>query len=181
MQNCMKLNGSLIVYLSIRRTIRFKWIRNWTVWKYFVDYFPAELVRTVELSPNTNYLFAIFPHGILRYVFFLKVNVMTANPTLLSIPQFVRSSKFQQWSFKMAHTIPRHSCQSAHAWLSHVVANFPWICHGHRYGFSIGTQPDHTAQPVQRQEPSVEQRWLHSECGHVVGRRCSRSHQCPSG
>lgn len=41
------------------------WVRNWLVWKYFLAYFPANLIKTAELPPNQNYLFAIFPHGVL--------------------------------------------------------------------------------------------------------------------
>ncbi|XP_047663293.1 2-acylglycerol O-acyltransferase 1-like isoform X1 [Tachysurus fulvidraco] len=44
---------------------RSQWVRNWTVWKYFRDYFPISLVKTVDLDPNTNYLFAFHPHGVL--------------------------------------------------------------------------------------------------------------------
>ncbi|KAG9348625.1 hypothetical protein JZ751_002365 [Albula glossodonta] len=44
-----------------RRTL---WVRNWTLWTYFRDYFPIRLVKTHHLSPNRNYIFAYHPHGI---------------------------------------------------------------------------------------------------------------------
>lgn len=39
-------------------------MRNWTLWRYYCDYFPVKLVKTTELDPNKNYLFTCFPHGI---------------------------------------------------------------------------------------------------------------------
>ncbi|XP_043830693.1 diacylglycerol O-acyltransferase 2-like protein 6 [Dromiciops gliroides] len=46
---------------------RSNWVRNWTLWKYFRDYFPVKLVKTCELSPSHNYIIAVHPHGILSY------------------------------------------------------------------------------------------------------------------
>lgn len=42
-------------------------MRNWRWWRYFCDYFPIKLVKTVDLDPSRNYLFAIFPHGVLSF------------------------------------------------------------------------------------------------------------------
>uniref|UniRef100_A0A8C0GMB1 2-acylglycerol O-acyltransferase 1 n=1 Tax=Chelonoidis abingdonii TaxID=106734 RepID=A0A8C0GMB1_CHEAB len=44
---------------------RSKWVRNWTIWKYFTDYFPIHLIKTSDLDPSQNYLFGFHPHGIL--------------------------------------------------------------------------------------------------------------------
>eukprot|EP00076_Gallus_gallus_P045820 XP_025011358.1 2-acylglycerol O-acyltransferase 2-like isoform X1 [Gallus gallus] len=44
---------------------RSEWVRKWTVWRYFRDYFPISLVRTARLDPQRNYLFAFHPHGVL--------------------------------------------------------------------------------------------------------------------
>lgn len=41
------------------------WARNWKWWSYFRDYFPLKLVKTANLDPEKNYLFCIFPHGVL--------------------------------------------------------------------------------------------------------------------
>ncbi|XP_070494534.1 2-acylglycerol O-acyltransferase 1-like isoform X2 [Chironomus tepperi] len=41
------------------------WVRSWSWWKHFADYFPVELVKTVDLPPTKNYLFACFPHGVI--------------------------------------------------------------------------------------------------------------------
>lgn len=43
------------------------WVRSWSWWKYFVDYFPIRTERLpwVELDPKRNYLFCFFPHGML--------------------------------------------------------------------------------------------------------------------
>ncbi|XP_027014433.1 diacylglycerol O-acyltransferase 2 [Tachysurus fulvidraco] len=43
---------------------RSSWVRNWTVWKYFKDYFPIRLIKTHNLPPNRNYIFGYHPHGI---------------------------------------------------------------------------------------------------------------------
>ncbi|XP_077269447.1 2-acylglycerol O-acyltransferase 1 isoform X1 [Temnothorax americanus] len=40
-------------------------VRNNAFWRYFCDYFPLKLVKTVDLNPNKSYLFACVPHGIL--------------------------------------------------------------------------------------------------------------------
>ncbi|XP_058810785.1 2-acylglycerol O-acyltransferase 2-A-like [Phymastichus coffea] len=48
---------------------RSKWIttkfRNLAWWRYFCNYFPIKLVKTVDLDPSKNYLFCSFPHGLL--------------------------------------------------------------------------------------------------------------------
>lgn len=44
---------------------RLQWYRNLKWWHYYRDYFPVHLVKTTELSPDRNYLFAVYPHGIL--------------------------------------------------------------------------------------------------------------------
>ncbi|CAD7077174.1 unnamed protein product [Hermetia illucens] len=43
----------------------YRWMRESKFWVYFKNYFPVDLVKTVDLSPDRNYLFASFPHGIL--------------------------------------------------------------------------------------------------------------------
>ncbi|XP_050343472.1 2-acylglycerol O-acyltransferase 2-A-like [Nymphalis io] len=40
------------------------WVRNWSLWRYYRDYFPINLVKTAELDTSKNYLFACFPHGV---------------------------------------------------------------------------------------------------------------------
>ncbi|KAJ8664057.1 hypothetical protein O0I10_000335 [Lichtheimia ornata] len=44
---------------------RFDWTRRWPLWKYFVDYFPAKLVKEHDLDPTGNYVFGYHPHGII--------------------------------------------------------------------------------------------------------------------
>ncbi|XP_056450550.1 diacylglycerol O-acyltransferase 2 isoform X1 [Gadus chalcogrammus] len=43
---------------------RSSWVRNWTVWTYFRDYFPVRLIKTHDLLPSRNYIFGYHPHGI---------------------------------------------------------------------------------------------------------------------
>ncbi|XP_077001125.1 diacylglycerol O-acyltransferase 2-like protein 6 [Tamandua tetradactyla] len=51
---------------------RSAWVRNWTLWKYFRDYFPIKLVKTHDLSPKHNYIIPSHPHGILCYGIFIN-------------------------------------------------------------------------------------------------------------
>lgn len=46
---------------------RSSWVRNWTVWSYFRDYFPVRLIKTHDLLPSRNYIFGYHPHGILCF------------------------------------------------------------------------------------------------------------------
>ncbi|XP_005395549.1 PREDICTED: 2-acylglycerol O-acyltransferase 1 isoform X2 [Chinchilla lanigera] len=39
-------------------------IRNWTFWRHLKDYFPIHLIKTHDLDPSHNYIFASHPHGI---------------------------------------------------------------------------------------------------------------------
>ncbi|XP_040202653.1 2-acylglycerol O-acyltransferase 3 [Rana temporaria] len=43
---------------------RVHWVRKWTVWKHFRDYFPIKLVQASPLSPDRNYVLGCHPHGI---------------------------------------------------------------------------------------------------------------------
>ncbi|KAM5165619.1 diacylglycerol O-acyltransferase 2-like [Mantella aurantiaca] len=47
-----------------RRSI---WISRCAVWKYYRDYFPIKLHKTMDLDPGHNYIFACHPHGILAF------------------------------------------------------------------------------------------------------------------
>ncbi|XP_004674850.1 PREDICTED: 2-acylglycerol O-acyltransferase 1 [Condylura cristata] len=44
---------------------RSNWIRSWTMWRYFKDYFPIHLIKTWDLDPSHNYIFGFHPHGVL--------------------------------------------------------------------------------------------------------------------
>uniref|UniRef100_A0A3Q1HUU5 Acyltransferase n=1 Tax=Anabas testudineus TaxID=64144 RepID=A0A3Q1HUU5_ANATE len=44
---------------------RSRWVRSWTVWEQFRDYFPITLLKTVDLDPKKNYIFGFHPHGVL--------------------------------------------------------------------------------------------------------------------
>ncbi|XP_023340574.1 2-acylglycerol O-acyltransferase 1 [Eurytemora carolleeae] len=41
------------------------WVRNWSLWRHYVNYFPIRLIKTVELDPSKNYIFGSHPHGLL--------------------------------------------------------------------------------------------------------------------
>ncbi|XP_075168444.1 2-acylglycerol O-acyltransferase 2-like [Haematobia irritans] len=42
-----------------------KLLRNNSITSHLRDYFPVELIKTAELTPDRNYLLASFPHGII--------------------------------------------------------------------------------------------------------------------
>ncbi|KAF3942131.1 hypothetical protein ABW19_dt0206215 [Dactylella cylindrospora] len=42
-------------------------LRSKKFWSYFTSYFPMKLHRSVELSPNENYVFGFHPHGIISH------------------------------------------------------------------------------------------------------------------
>ncbi|KAK7909482.1 hypothetical protein WMY93_014166 [Mugilogobius chulae] len=44
---------------------RWEWLRRCALWKLFRDYFPLELIKTVDLDPKKNYIFGFHPHGVL--------------------------------------------------------------------------------------------------------------------
>ena len=39
-------------------------VRKWRIWRFFRDYFPINLVKTVDLDPSRSYIFGYHPHGI---------------------------------------------------------------------------------------------------------------------
>uniref|UniRef100_A0A0M3ILI2 Acyltransferase n=1 Tax=Ascaris lumbricoides TaxID=6252 RepID=A0A0M3ILI2_ASCLU len=43
----------------------FRFLQNGAHWKYFAKYFPMELVKTADLSPDHNYIFGSHPHGVM--------------------------------------------------------------------------------------------------------------------
>ncbi|KAF0875977.1 DG2L6 protein, partial [Crocuta crocuta] len=51
---------------------RSAWVRNWTLWKYFQNYFPIKLVKTHDISPEHNYIIVNHPHGVLSYGVFIN-------------------------------------------------------------------------------------------------------------
>ena len=46
-------------------------LRGSILYRYFADYFPIRLVKTVDLDPNKTYLFGSHPHGILCFGAFM--------------------------------------------------------------------------------------------------------------
>eukprot|EP00013_Stygamoeba_regulata_P029556 CAMPEP_0177648162 /NCGR_PEP_ID=MMETSP0447-20121125/10683_1 /TAXON_ID=0 /ORGANISM="Stygamoeba regulata, Strain BSH-02190019" /LENGTH=341 /DNA_ID=CAMNT_0019150789 /DNA_START=74 /DNA_END=1099 /DNA_ORIENTATION=- len=51
---------------------KWMWVRRMPVWRLCRDYFPARLVKTVELDPKQSYLFGYHPHGIISVGAFLN-------------------------------------------------------------------------------------------------------------
>ena len=51
--------------ISSRGGRRVAFLRKLPVWKYFCQYFPINLVKTVELDPDRNYIMGYHPHGVI--------------------------------------------------------------------------------------------------------------------
>jgi len=51
--------------ISSRGGRRVTLLRNLPVWKYFCQYFPIKLVKTVDLHPDRNYIMGYHPHGVI--------------------------------------------------------------------------------------------------------------------
>ncbi|XP_023339516.1 diacylglycerol O-acyltransferase 2 isoform X3 [Eurytemora carolleeae] len=45
-------------------------MRNWSIWSYFISYFPIKLIKTADIPPNKNYIFCSHPHGVLCFGIF---------------------------------------------------------------------------------------------------------------
>jgi 2-acylglycerol O-acyltransferase 2 len=48
---------------SSRGGRKLDWFRRLAIWRYFADYFPIRLTKTVNLDPKKNYVFGYHPHG----------------------------------------------------------------------------------------------------------------------
>ncbi|ORX94077.1 diacylglycerol acyltransferase [Basidiobolus meristosporus CBS 931.73] len=42
-----------------------EWMRRLPLWRWFVEFFPIQIVKEAELDPKHNYLFGYHPHGII--------------------------------------------------------------------------------------------------------------------
>lgn len=49
------------------------WVRSFRVWKWILNYFPIDLIKTAEMPADRNYLVCVFPHGILRWVYCIYI------------------------------------------------------------------------------------------------------------
>lgn len=54
-------NNNYILHFSEFWT---RFVRNNAFWRYFCNYFPLKLVKTVDLDSQKSYLFISVPHGI---------------------------------------------------------------------------------------------------------------------
>lgn len=46
---------------------RIAFMRYWSVWRHFVNYFPIRLVKTANLDPQEKYVLCYHPHGIISF------------------------------------------------------------------------------------------------------------------
>lgn len=46
---------------------RYEKVRTFAWFRHFTNFFPVRVVKTADLSPTKNYLFAVYPHGIIRW------------------------------------------------------------------------------------------------------------------
>ncbi|KAM9834531.1 2-acylglycerol O-acyltransferase 2-A [Syngnathus typhle] len=83
-----------------------QWLRRWSVWEYFRDYFPIKLVKTVNLDHDKNYIFGFHPHGVLATGAFCNFCTESTgfsslfpglNPHLLMLPFWFRLPFFRDY------------------------------------------------------------------------------------
>lgn len=58
----------LTLVCAINLFFRTQWVRSLSYFRYFKNYFPVNVIKTCDLSPDRNYMFGLFPHGLLRWV-----------------------------------------------------------------------------------------------------------------
>ncbi|XP_069739175.1 2-acylglycerol O-acyltransferase 2-A-like isoform X1 [Phaenicophaeus curvirostris] len=82
------------------------WVRGWTLWHHFRDYFPISLIRTAELDPRRNYLLGFHPHGVLAAGAFANFCTEATgfgglfpglHPHLLTLPCWFRLPLFRDY------------------------------------------------------------------------------------
>lgn len=54
---------------------RSEYVRTLSWYRHFCDYFPASVIKTAELPPDRNYLFGMYPHGVIRCAILYKNQV----------------------------------------------------------------------------------------------------------
>ncbi|XKL69076.1 hypothetical protein PGB90_006845 [Kerria lacca] len=47
-------------------------LRNNKIWHYYRDYFPIKLIKTTDLPADKNYIFCVYPHGVVSAATFLN-------------------------------------------------------------------------------------------------------------
>lgn len=68
--SCMKLIFSCCInriYFILICINLSSFSNSFYTYKYIADYFPINVVKTVDLPANRNYLLAFVPHGVLGY------------------------------------------------------------------------------------------------------------------
>lgn len=53
----------LLIFPHVLRSVAA--FKKFSLWKHFRDYFPISLYKTADLPDDQNYLFCVYPHGIL--------------------------------------------------------------------------------------------------------------------
>lgn len=74
-----------------------EFLRGWRLWRYFASYFPLQLIKTVDLPPTRNYVFACFPHGVIRWARNnVKCAAITAEISVVGSPRSLAALKVTQ-------------------------------------------------------------------------------------
>ncbi|KAI7853751.1 diacylglycerol acyltransferase [Circinella umbellata] len=101
---------------------RYDWPRRWTIWKYFVDYFPIKLIKEHDLDPTGNYVFGYHPHGIISMGAFANFATEATGfsekfpgivPNLLTLASNFRLPLYRDLILSLGiASVSRHSCES---------------------------------------------------------------------
>lgn len=161
-----------------------QWFRSLLLWKFFADYFPVDLVKTTELRPDRNYLFALFPHGILRQVRFFIVTIKYSTRALMKcgvhfvFVQFRSVLQLQLQSLEICRILSRHPAENRDTVLSilhsHISRSAVFLGHGG----CVKTKHIHNVGCLQRSGQFDKRRWFHVERRNDRGRRRPRSIPC---
>ncbi|KAG0193584.1 diacylglycerol O-acyltransferase 1 [Apophysomyces sp. BC1034] len=100
---------------------RVEWVRRWKLWKYFADYFPAEIIKEADLDPTKNYIFGYHPHGIIAVGGILTFSTEALGfselypgivPSLMTVPNNFRLPIHRDYLLAIGMcTVSRDSCK----------------------------------------------------------------------
>lgn len=95
-------------------------MRDWAWWRYYRDYFPVRLVKTTDLPSTKNYLFCVYPHGILSSGAFCNFASNATNfrgvfPGLVSDVLTLKSHFWMPFSRELMHGLGKSSMILQHS------------------------------------------------------------------
>jgi len=94
--------------------------RKWWIWKYYVAYFPSQLIVEEHFNPTKTYIFGLHPHGVLSFSFWLNLNTDAAGASekmggldyrILTLPHNFKTPIWRDWIMALGFAnVTRESC-----------------------------------------------------------------------